>query len=80
MQGTDPRMIKWRWLASYEALEKQVLAAIQILRVSQGCMGVLEPAGVFAPGVAESVPAFFFFFFLRGMRAGGFIRALRSDK
>lgn len=39
-----------------------------------------EPAGVLAPGVAESVPAFFFFFFLRGMRAGGFIRALRSDK
>lgn len=43
-------------------------------------MGVLDPAGVLAPGVAESVPAFFFFFFLRGMRAGGFITALRSDR
>jgi hypothetical protein len=43
-------------------------------------MGVPDPAGVLAPGVADSVPAFFFFFFFRGMRAGGLIRALRSDK
>jgi hypothetical protein len=35
---------------------------------------------VFAPGVAESVPAFFFFFFFRGINAGGFMTALRSDR
>jgi hypothetical protein len=43
-------------------------------------IGVLEPAGVFAPDVAVSAPAFFFFFFFRGMRAGGLISALRSDR
>lgn len=48
--------------------------------ITQGCIGVLDPAGVPAPGVAESVPAFLFFFFLRGMRAGGLISALRSDR
>jgi hypothetical protein len=46
----------------------------------QGCMGVLEPAGVLAPGVVESAPILFFFFFFRGMRAGGLIRALRRDR
>jgi hypothetical protein len=46
----------------------------------QGCAGVPDPEGVFAPGVAESVPAFFFFFFLRGIKAGGFMTALRSDR
>jgi hypothetical protein len=51
-----------------------------ISEIAQECMGVPDPAGVFPPGVAESVPAFFFFFFLRGMRAGGLITALLSDK
>jgi hypothetical protein len=46
----------------------------------QGCAGVPDPTGVFAPGVAESVPAFLFFFFFRGMSAGGFITALRRDR
>jgi hypothetical protein len=46
----------------------------------QGCTGVPDPAGVFAPGVVESAPAFFFFFFFRGIRAGGFVTALRSDR
>lgn len=46
----------------------------------QGCMGVPDPAGVLPPGVAESVPAFFFFFFFRGIRAGGLVDALRSDR
>lgn len=45
-----------------------------------GCMGVLDPAGVLAPGVAESVPAFLFFFFFFGMRAGGFVTAARNDR
>lgn len=43
-------------------------------------MGVLALAGVFAPGVAESVPAFRFFFFLREIKAGGFVTALRSER
>jgi hypothetical protein len=47
---------------------------------SQACMGVPARAGVFAPGVAESVPAFFFFFFLREIRAGGLVTALRSER
>jgi hypothetical protein len=46
----------------------------------QGCAGVPDPAGVFAPGVAESVPAFFFFFFFLGIKTGGFMTALRSDR
>jgi hypothetical protein len=46
----------------------------------QGCIGVLDPAGVLPPGVAESVPAFLFFFFLRGMRAGGFVSAARNER
>jgi hypothetical protein len=46
----------------------------------QGCAGVPDPAGVFAPDVAESIPAFFFFFFFRGIKAGGFMTALRRDR
>jgi hypothetical protein len=46
----------------------------------QGCIGVLDPAGVLAPGVAVSAPTFFFFFFLRGISAGGLTTALRSDR
>jgi hypothetical protein len=41
---------------------------------------VLEPVGVFAPGVVESAPAFLFFFLFRGIRAGGFVIALRSER
>lgn len=51
-----------------------------ISEIAQGCMGVLDPAGVPLPGVAESAPAFLFFFLFRGMRAGGLITALLSDK
>jgi hypothetical protein len=49
-------------------------------RPFQPWRGVPDPTGVFAPGVAESVPAFFFFFFFRGINAGGFMTALRSDR
>jgi len=48
--------------------------------LSQGRIGVLEPTGVFAPDVAASAPTFLFFFFFRGIKAGGLISALRSDK
>ena len=48
----------------------------------QACKGVLGP-GV-PPGVAESVPAppasLFFFFFLRGMRAGCGVCAVRRER
>ena len=46
----------------------------------QGCKGVPDPAGVFPPGVADSVPVFFFFFFFLGINAGGLVTALRRDR
>jgi hypothetical protein len=51
------------------------------LYVAHVCIGVFDPAGVLAPGVAESVPpVLFFFFFFLGIKAGGFDCAARSDK
>jgi hypothetical protein len=48
---------------------------------TQVCIGVLDPAGVRAPGVAESAPpTFFFFFFFLAIRAGVLVCAARSDK
>lgn len=70
----DSRRISWR------SLWVQISLQSMISEIAQECMGVPDPAGVFPPGVAESVPAFLFFFFLRGMRAGGLITALLSDK
>ena len=46
----------------------------------QGCKGVLDPVGVLPPCVAVSVPAFLFFFFFLGIRAGGLVRAARSER
>jgi hypothetical protein len=46
----------------------------------QGCRGVLDPAGVLPPGVAISVPAFLFFFFFLGIKAGGLVRAARKER
>jgi hypothetical protein len=66
--------------STYETPISSVVVAEVSSSENQGRMGVPDPTGVLAPGVAESVPAFLFFFFLRGMRAGGFTRALRSDK
>jgi hypothetical protein len=49
--------------------------------LAQVCIGVLDPAGVRAPGVAESAPpTFFFFFFFLAMSAGVLVCAARSDK
>ena len=49
--------------------------------VNHACIGVPDPAGVLPPGVAESaLPPLFFFFFLRCIKAGGFICAARSDR